>query len=668
MTAAYTVFFGTPASSATCGDRVLAGQAGLLALATSAASSGRRVLDRLGRRAGDHQGDLAAHLAGRGPLGQLGQRPALHLFIGLGQLAAHRGRPVGPERARQIGQRLGQPVRRLEEDQRARLVGQLGRAARRRSPALRGRNPSKQNRSTGSPDTASAASTADGPGQHASPRARPRPRPPPAGSPGPTPTASRRRSPPARPGRRAAPRAAAAPGPPRCASKNDTTRPDGRTPRSAHSRCSRRVSSAAITGAVGQRVAQPGGGVGRVAQRGRRPSTTRPASHARRSLMRRPYDQPRDGDARGTRGARADRRRLDVADADDATRAARRRAGCRPRWQPWHDPHPLVGWGLTALVFAVACRHPVLGAGLPAQQEFDEVYYATEAQEMLRFGYEDNRGYMFIVHPPLGKWAIALSSCDLCGNNTPRLAGRPGGRRHRQRADHDPDRPGGCSTRTCSARSPGCCWRWTASRWCSRGWRCSTSSCRLFILAGFGALVHRPRSDARPAGLAGRGRGRPDRRRARRSARGRGGSSPAFMLGPGLRGEVVGAVVLRRVRDHVDDLGPRRVEVGRRALQLAQRRPPVVDLRDRLVPGRADHELPAQLAGLVRRRELLEPALGRHPLRRTASTCFGCPHPVRTGASCPTASARSATTPTAPTSSTRASTASTRTGPTRGAG
>ena len=33
-----------------------------------------------------------------------------------------------------------------------------------RSPALRGRNPSKANRSTGSPDTASAVSTADGPG------------------------------------------------------------------------------------------------------------------------------------------------------------------------------------------------------------------------------------------------------------------------------------------------------------------------------------------------------------------------------------------------------------------------------------------------------------------------------------------------------------------------
>ena len=33
-----------------------------------------------------------------------------------------------------------------------------------RSPGLRGRKPSKQNRSTGSPETASAVSTAEGPG------------------------------------------------------------------------------------------------------------------------------------------------------------------------------------------------------------------------------------------------------------------------------------------------------------------------------------------------------------------------------------------------------------------------------------------------------------------------------------------------------------------------
>jgi dolichyl-phosphate-mannose-protein mannosyltransferase len=78
--------------------------------------------------------------------------------------------------------------------------------------------------------------------------------------------------------------------------------------------------------------------------------------------------------------------------------------------QPWHDPHPVIGWGLTALIFAVACFTRLWALNFPSTKEFDEVYYATEAQEISRFGYEDNRGYMFIVHPPLGKWAIGFTS------------------------------------------------------------------------------------------------------------------------------------------------------------------------------------------------------------------------------------------------------------------
>jgi dolichyl-phosphate-mannose--protein O-mannosyl transferase len=84
---------------------------------------------------------------------------------------------------------------------------------------------------------------------------------------------------------------------------------------------------------------------------------------------------------------------------------------------PWHDPHPLVGWGLTALIFAVAAVTRFWALSFPSSKEFDEVYYATEAQEIARFGYEDNRGYLFIVHPPLGKWAIALTSW-MFGNNS----------------------------------------------------------------------------------------------------------------------------------------------------------------------------------------------------------------------------------------------------------
>jgi dolichyl-phosphate-mannose-protein mannosyltransferase len=77
---------------------------------------------------------------------------------------------------------------------------------------------------------------------------------------------------------------------------------------------------------------------------------------------------------------------------------------------PWRDPSPLIGWAMTALVFGVAAVSRLWALGWPHGKSFDEVYYATEAQEMLRFGYEDNRGYMFIVHPPLGKWLIAGTS------------------------------------------------------------------------------------------------------------------------------------------------------------------------------------------------------------------------------------------------------------------
>ena len=84
---------------------------------------------------------------------------------------------------------------------------------------------------------------------------------------------------------------------------------------------------------------------------------------------------------------------------------------------PWQDPHPLLGWLSTLVIAVFAGMTRFWALGFPPGQNsipkhgmsFDEVYYAVEAQEMLRYGYEDNRGYMFIVHPPLGKWLIAMS-------------------------------------------------------------------------------------------------------------------------------------------------------------------------------------------------------------------------------------------------------------------
>ncbi len=84
---------------------------------------------------------------------------------------------------------------------------------------------------------------------------------------------------------------------------------------------------------------------------------------------------------------------------------------------PWEDPHPRLGWVSTAIVAVVAVLTRFWSLGYPPGpnvvpkngMNFDEVYYTVEAQEILRYGYEDNRGYLFIVHPPLGKLIIALS-------------------------------------------------------------------------------------------------------------------------------------------------------------------------------------------------------------------------------------------------------------------
>lgn len=68
-----------------------------------------------------------------------------------------------------------------------------------------------------------------------------------------------------------------------------------------------------------------------------------------------------------------------------------------------------VAWVVTLAVTALAGVIRFWGLGYPKGTVFDEVYYATEAHEMLlNGGYENNPGYMFIVHPPLGKWFIAL--------------------------------------------------------------------------------------------------------------------------------------------------------------------------------------------------------------------------------------------------------------------
>ena len=74
-------------------------------------------------------------------------------------------------------------------------------------------------------------------------------------------------------------------------------------------------------------------------------------------------------------------------------------------------PLPLDGrlsWVLTAVLGVASLVSRLWGISYPADRLFDEAYYPPEAHELLTWGHEYNRGYSFIVHPPLGKWLIAL--------------------------------------------------------------------------------------------------------------------------------------------------------------------------------------------------------------------------------------------------------------------
>ncbi|MGY2064525.1 dolichyl-phosphate-mannose--protein mannosyltransferase [Blastococcus sp. SYSU DS0619] len=86
----------------------------------------------------------------------------------------------------------------------------------------------------------------------------------------------------------------------------------------------------------------------------------------------------------------------------------RRRRPPRPR----RDVIPLptdrrTAWIIAAVLGVLALTTRLWGIGYPSDLVFDEAYYPPEARELLIWGHEYNRGYTFIVHPPLGKWLIA---------------------------------------------------------------------------------------------------------------------------------------------------------------------------------------------------------------------------------------------------------------------
>ncbi|BCY08573.1 phospholipid carrier-dependent glycosyltransferase [Actinoplanes sp. L3-i22] len=73
----------------------------------------------------------------------------------------------------------------------------------------------------------------------------------------------------------------------------------------------------------------------------------------------------------------------------------------------WLDPY---SWLVTAVITVTAGIMRLAGVSDPKGYVFDEVYYPTDAWDMLQHGVEwdeksDSAGY--VVHPPLGKWLIA---------------------------------------------------------------------------------------------------------------------------------------------------------------------------------------------------------------------------------------------------------------------
>ena len=192
-----------------------------------------------------------------------------------------------------------------------------------------------------------------------------------------------------------------------------TTRPVNVTPRSEASRCSRRVSSTASTSAVRHHLAQPRADVAGLPE-GRAPSTSRPVTAA--SLSRRGRGPPTyPGGMAVLAPERAER-----------SPGNRRRPAATRRWplpRPRRDRTPplpddgRLAWGSTAALGVLSLVSRLWGISYPRDLLFDEAYYPPEAHELLTWGFEYNRGYSFIVHPPLGKWLIAAGE-QLFGYNS----------------------------------------------------------------------------------------------------------------------------------------------------------------------------------------------------------------------------------------------------------
>ena len=83
----------------------------------------------------------------------------------------------------------------------------------------------------------------------------------------------------------------------------------------------------------------------------------------------------------------------------------------RRRLAPFDTRLDVNSWIATAVVVAIAAIVRLVGLDEPKGKIFDEIYYATDAHNLLTRGFEwdeKNNTAAYVVHPPLGKWMIAL--------------------------------------------------------------------------------------------------------------------------------------------------------------------------------------------------------------------------------------------------------------------
>jgi dolichyl-phosphate-mannose-protein mannosyltransferase len=82
----------------------------------------------------------------------------------------------------------------------------------------------------------------------------------------------------------------------------------------------------------------------------------------------------------------------------------------------WLNPH---SWLVTGIIVVIAAILRLTGVSSPRGYIFDEVYYPTDAWDLLQHGVEwdeKTNGPAYVVHPPLGKWLIAGGEA-IFGNN-----------------------------------------------------------------------------------------------------------------------------------------------------------------------------------------------------------------------------------------------------------